>query len=193
MPAGFLLWALAAAWPSGAAGGVTYGVTDDRGVVHFSNAHTALRRHLIVYSLHRPSPQVYVYTIAHRSYDPLIRRAAHAYGVEPALVKAIIAAESRFNPLAVSEKGAQGLMQLMPRTAHSLAVRNPFEPDESVFGGVQYLRRMLDRYGNVTEALAAYNAGPGTVDRYGGTPPYPETQAYIQRVLDYRHRYRAKP
>jgi soluble lytic murein transglycosylase-like protein len=110
-------------------------------------------------------------------------------GIPPALVKAVIAAESAFDSRAVSRKGAQGLMQLMPATAASLGVADPFEPGQNVAGGTSYLKAMIDRYGDLSRAIAAYNAGPGAVDRYGGIPPYRETQAYVDRVLTYYRRY----
>ena len=118
-------------------------------------------------------------------YDGLISRLGRAHRVEPALVKAVIAAESNFDPRAVSIKGAQGLMQLMPQTALALGVDDAFEPEQNVRGGTRYLREMLNRYGDVSRALAAYNAGPEAVDRYRGIPPYPETRDYVDRVLTY--------
>lgn len=120
---------------------------------------------------------------AHSSLDELIARVARGYRIEPSLVKAVIAAESDFDPRAVSPRGAQGLMQLMPGTARELGVARPFAVEDNVDGGVRYLRWMLDRYrGETNRALAAYNAGPGAVDAHGGVPPYAETQRYVRRV-----------
>lgn len=121
-----------------------------------------------------------------RQYDYLIEEHARTHGVSPDLVRAVIQAESNFNPRAVSSKGAMGLMQLMPATARELGVSDPFQPGQNIRGGVTYLRRLLDQYGGNEElALAAYNAGPGAVDRYGAVPPYRETRDYIERIRNH--------
>jgi soluble lytic murein transglycosylase-like protein len=118
------------------------------------------------------------------TYDRLIVEHAEARGIRPDLVRAVVQVESGFNPLAVSRKGAQGLMQLMPGTAAQLGVRSPFDPEESIRGGTTYLRQLLDRFdGNEELALAAYNAGPLAVDRYNNqVPPYRETRDYVRKV-----------
>ena len=117
------------------------------------------------------------------AYDPIIDQAAVDYEVRPDLVRAVIQVESGFNPRARSPKGAMGLMQLMPATAAELGVRNPFNPTENIRGGVAYLRSLLDRYQDETLALAAYNAGPTAVEKYGNAvPPYRETQQYVGKV-----------
>ncbi len=106
--------------------------------------------------------------------------------IDPDLIKAIIMAESGGNPFAISPKGALGLMQLMPETANELSISNPFDPEENIRGGTKYLSWLLKTYnGDLLSALAAYNAGPGTVKKFGGIPPYPETINYIKRVLRY--------
>jgi soluble lytic murein transglycosylase len=181
---------------AGAAEAGVYRYVDDRGVVHFTDRPRDER-----YQWHPTSPDSIVFSETRRTrvklpvgdqYDRLILRSARNHRVEPALVKAVIAAESNFQSTAVSRVGAQGLMQLMPKTAEYLGVDNPFHPGENVEGGTRYLREMLDRYGDLKRALAAYNAGPDAVDRYEGIPPYPETLTYVSRVLNYYRGYHAQ-
>lgn len=173
--------------------GAVYRYVDARGVLHFSDAPRDARYRrddseatpggiAIAAPVRAGAPRKH-------DYDRLIAKLGKRYGVHPALVKAVIAAESNFEPAAVSRAGAQGMMQLMPATAAELGVERPFGVVENIDGGVRYLRSMLDRYGDVRRALAAYNAGPGAVDRHGGVPPYEETQAYVKRVLEYYRGY----
>jgi soluble lytic murein transglycosylase-like protein len=119
-------------------------------------------------------------------YAAEITAAATRNGVDPNVLSGLIRAESNFDPSATSPAGAQGLTQLMPGTAAGLGVTNPLDPAQSIEGGARYLRQQLDHFGgDVTKALAAYNAGPGAVERFGGVPPYEETQSYVRRVLGY--------
>jgi hypothetical protein len=121
--------------------------------------------------------------IARRRFDDAIADQATRHGVSADLVRAVIQAESAFNPIAVSSKGAMGLMQLMPATARELGVSDPFHPEQNISGGVRYLKSLLTRYGdNVELALAAYNAGPGNVEKYGDVPPFAETRRYVKKV-----------
>ncbi len=125
------------------------------------------------------------------SYAAEVRAAAQEYGVDEAVVRAIIHAESAFRPNAVSHAGAQGLMQLIPATASRFGVSDVFDPNQNIRGGVQYLAWLLNRYNqDLTLAAAGYNAGEGAVDRHGGVPPYAETQRYVQRVGQLAERYR---
>lgn len=122
-------------------------------------------------------------------YDPYIRLASTKYQIDPELIRAVIKQESNFNRKNVSKKGAQGLMQLMPETARKLGVEDSFDPWENINGGTRYLRMMLENFdGDLVKALAAYNAGPNTIKRYGKAPPYQETQQYIRNIL---RQYRA--
>ncbi len=118
----------------------------------------------------------------------IIEDAAAQYGMDPELITAVVAQESAGEPYAVSRAGARGLMQLMPATARDLNVRNIFNPRENILAGTRYLRRMLDRFGEVKLALASYNAGPNAVEKYKGIPPYAETQDYVEKVLARRER-----
>lgn len=134
-----------------------------------------------------------VYRLAPRGNSPrtIVREAAIDAGVDPAIAEAVAEQESGFDPTAVSAVGAQGLMQLMPSTARALRVSDPFDPAANALGGARYLRELLDRFGsNVPLALAAYNAGPGAVERFGGIPPFTETRRYVERVMELYRSYR---
>jgi len=169
---------------------------DRFGVLHFTNVRTdktyrvMMREPLPVMRHPGPGIRAEGLPIDSRLFDPIIADVAGRYQVDRTLVKAVIRAESAFEPRAVSSKGARGLMQLMPQTALRHGVRNVHEPSQNIEGGVQHLRMLLDRYsGNVVLALAAYNAGEGAVDQYGGVPPFQETREYVWRVLQFRQHY----
>lgn len=178
-----------------------YVVKGKNGAVTFTSRKPASGK----FSLFKPRPQAQFSTYRARSapwrrgklfksrYDGAIARAAKRYGVDPHLVRAVIHAESAFNPAARSHKGAIGLMQLMPNTANMLGV-NPWEPEQNITGGVKYLANLIDRYeGDLRRALAAYNAGPGAVDQFRGIPPYRETKNYVAKVLSLHQAYRSAP
>lgn len=165
-----------------------YKYVDKDGVVHLSNVPDA-RHNLVLkegWVRFRLGPNF-------EQYEPLIWKAAETHKVDYALVKAVIKAESNFNPSAVSRKGAKGLMQLMPGTAGVLGVTDSFHPEDNIHGGVRYLRYLLDLFnGDLKLALAAYNAGENAVLRYKGIPPYQETKTYVQKVLRYLQNYRGE-
>ncbi|MDA8213317.1 MAG: lytic transglycosylase domain-containing protein [Clostridia bacterium] len=117
--------------------------------------------------------------------DAIFENFASQYRLQPHLLKSVAKIESNFDPQAISKAGAQGIMQLMPKTAEGLGVKDTFDPIENIEGGAKYLRQLLDRFdNNISLALAAYNAGPGAVNKYGGIPPYKETQNYVKKVMD---------
>jgi soluble lytic murein transglycosylase-like protein len=163
---------------------------DAEGTLQFTNVPTAARARLVLPDL-PPLTRRRVLRTSPTRYDHLIREIAARHNVRYALVKAVIRAESGFNPRAVSHKGAQGLMQLMPATAALHNVRNAFSPRDNIEGGVKHLRMLLDYYGgNVVLSLAAYNAGRQAVAAAGQrVPPYEETRTFVRRVLAYRVAY----
>ena len=174
-----------------------YRYDDAEGVSHFTDAPTD-KRYIIFMRDIKKDKQLRTRLRISRTanpaeYDQLIRTCSDRYGVSASLIKAVIHAESGYNPNAVSNKGASGLMQLMPGTAKGLKVANSFDPKDNVEGGVRYLRFLLDTFhGDTALALAAYNAGMGKVAKYGGIPPYAETRTYVTRVLSYMQSYQAK-
>jgi soluble lytic murein transglycosylase len=162
-----------------------YKYVDADGVIHFTNTPTSSRYNLY---LKERSPGS---SSGDSSFRAIISRQAATFRLDEALVRAVIKAESGYNPRAVSKKGALGLMQLMPDTARLLKVRDPLDAEENIRGGSRYLRLMLDEFnGNLDLALAAYNAGPNAVRRHGGIPPYEETRIYVDRVKTYMRHYR---
>lgn len=125
-------------------------------------------------------------------YGPIIYREARRYNLSPELVAAVVEAESDFRPRLISHKNAQGLMQIIPSTGRLMGAGDLFNPDENIAAGAKYLRYLVNRFGDQRMALAAYNAGEGNVEKFGGIPPFPETQSYIQRVNTHHLEYRAR-
>lgn len=165
-------------------GADTYRLVDGAGVVHLTNAPADPRYRGLPVTSGSSTGWLRMTETSRTLYGTEIREISARHGVDPTLVESVIRAESAFNPTAVSRAGARGLMQLMPKTALALGVRDSFNPRQNIDGGVRHLRYLLDRYpGNVALAVAAYNAGEGAVDAYRGIPPYAETQQYVQRVL----------
>src|SRR5499433_667696 len=168
-------------------GAQVYRLSEGDGTVHFTNAPTDPRyKNLAGYSSGTSAGFLRLPPADTARYAAEIKAASDRYGVPERLVQAVIRAESAFNPKAVSVKGAQRLMQLMPETASMLGVRNSFDPQQNIDGGVRHLRGLIDRFGNdLPLALAAYNAGEKAVINYRGIPPFPETRDYVTRVLHF--------
>ncbi len=164
-----------------------YMYIDSNGVLHFSNVPTSSQYRLYI----KERPGRTIEGGSSRSYDRIIREAAKTHGISEPLLKAIIKAESNFNPRAVSKKGAKGLMQIMPQNFTALNIRNPFNPRENIMGGAKYFKTLHTRYnGRLPLVLAAYNAGPNMVDKYKNIPPFPETQKYVEKVMRYYYVYK---
>lgn len=180
------------------AGGI-YKYTDQNGVTHFTNVPTGNGYKKIISTkdkeTHRSAIKKNRSSSASVSYySHIIDSKSKKYNIEPSLINAVIKVESNGNSRAVSRKGAKGLMQLMPATASEMHVNNPFNPEENIDGGTRYLRYLLNRFdGDVSLALAAYNAGPKKIEKFGGIPPILETREYVKRVLSlYRGRGNAR-
>lgn len=157
-----------------------YRYVDENGVWHFTNLPTGGKYKLYIKTPRR-TPSAYI-----KEYEGIILQAASRFGVDASLVKAVIKAESDFDSQAVSSKGAEGLMQLMPQTSDVLAVTDPFDPVENIFGGTRYLSLLLKRFKNDQRlAVAAYNAGPERVESHQGIPPIPETERFVEKVMNY--------
>jgi hypothetical protein len=172
-----------------------YKYEDDEGVLHFTDAPNDRRFKIFMRDIKKDRQLRTNFRLSGcignpAEFDPIINSCALEYGVDKSLVKAVIHAESGYDPNAISSKGASGLMQLMPKTAKSLNVANSFDPKDNIRGGVRYLRFLLDTFkGDVSLALAAYNAGLSRVAQYGGIPPFMETRNYVDKVLQYRKSY----
>jgi soluble lytic murein transglycosylase len=162
-----------------------YVYADKAGVLHFTNVPTSSKS---------SNYKVYIKETPNRPlesnitdlYDHVISEASHTHGVSFPLLKALIKTESDFNPRAVSSAGARGLMQLMPENIKTLKIKNPFDPRENIMGGTQYLKQLINRFnGKLPLALAAYNAGPGVVEKYQRVPPFKETENFVKQVMKY--------
>ena len=165
-----------------------YRFIDENGVMHFTNTPTSSVHEYQVFI--REKPKI-VSRYSSKKYDNIIADAAKRHGVSFSLLKAIIKAESDFNPRAVSKKGAMGLMQIMPRNINLLGVKDPFDPRENIDAGARYFKQLYERFkGKLALSLAAYNAGPQAVDHYKTIPPYEETEEYVKRVLKFFYNYK---
>lgn len=162
-----------------------YRYVDSDGVIHFTNVPTVPGYHIYM----REGTASPAHEVSGR-FDAYISEAARKHGVSFFLIKAVIKAESDFDPRAVSRSGARGLMQIMPETAKALGIVDPFDPRENIFGGTRYLKGLLTQFqGSLPLALAAYNAGPGKVQSFNGMPRIEETRSFVRRVMQYFNRY----
>jgi soluble lytic murein transglycosylase-like protein len=196
----FVAVALALGYPGEAAADI-FSYTDAEGVVHFSNKPAGDGRYRIFLKSPKNKrsglPGVVPFLPSDTSsdrftrYDEWIHQAAVLYQIPEELIRAVIMVESNYDPRAVSQTGAQGLMQLMPETGLRMSMRDAFDPRENIFGGTRYLRVLANMFnGDLELTIAGYNAGEAAVVRYAGIPPYEETQGYVTRVLGYYRRYR---
>jgi len=170
-----------------AAYGDIYRYIDENGVMHFTNTPTSSNQNYKLFLREKPKINPRYST---KKYDDIIANASQQYGVAFPLLKAIIKAESGFDPRAVSKKGAKGLMQIMPKNFQLLGIKDPFDPSQNINAGARYFKQMYDRFGKLALSLAAYNAGPKAVERYKTVPPYEETEEYVKRVLKFYHSYK---
>jgi soluble lytic murein transglycosylase-like protein len=185
-----------ASWDAGTACADIYRYESPDGTLHFTDTPSDKRFKVFMRDIKKDRQLRTAFKIPGfarnpSQFDPLIASYSQQFGVDSSLVKAVIQAESGYNPNAVSPKGAQGLMQLMPKTAQGLKVADSLNPSDNIRGGVRYLKFLLDTFkGNEELALAAYNAGMGSVAKYGGIPPFQETRSYVAKVLGFRNNFR---
>ena len=167
-----------------------YRYVDKDGVVHFTNTQCDAECELYLREAPPETPRAGRGGVSQAWMEEYVERFSRAHKLSPALVKAIIRAESNGERFAVSPKGAQGMMQLMPFTSKRMKVSDPFDPVENIEGGVKYIKELMGTFrGNLVHTVAAYNAGPEAVRKYGGVPPYKETRQYVKRVLDFYRQY----
>ncbi len=161
-----------------------YRYVDENGVICYTDAPANKKAVRVIRSDISQSPKESQVEVIQKDYHTIVQDKANKYDLDPSLVHAVIKTESNGNPHAISRKGAMGLMQLMPTTASDLSVRDPFDPEENIDGGTRYLKYLIDRFGgDLTLALAAYNAGPKTVEKTRAVPQIPETKQYVKKVL----------
>lgn len=164
-----------------------YKYIDSNGVLHFTNAPTSSQYRIYI----KESPRISLQTASRGKYEPIIHEASRRHGISAHLLNAIIKVESDYNPRAISRKGAKGLMQIMPETTKMLNIVDVFDPWENIMGGARYFKELFNRYGGkLPLALAAYNAGPSAVDRFGSIPPFQETEAYVEKVIRYYYQFK---
>ena len=181
LPVAVFVLGLVCAAASAGAETVIYSREDENGVVCFTNVPTS--RDFQTYMVFRDILRQTTDPVQRAEIINIAKRYSRAYGLDERLIQAVIEVESGYDANAVSSAGAEGLMQIMPGTQRDLGVTQPFDPDENIEAGVRYLQTMIERFGTVELGLAAYNAGPNNVERYGGIPPFEETQQYVQKVL----------